>query len=172
MDKNLINETADYLYKAEKDKKEIQKLTAEKLPDLSVDDAYLIQDELINLRKRDGNKVLGKKLGLTSKAKLEQMGISSPIVGHFFNDMLIKNNIIKLSNYIHPKIEAEIGIVLKNDLKGPNITINDVLENIDYVFSCAEIIDSRYKNFDFTLPDVIADNTSASGAVFSDKNYR
>ena len=169
MDKELIQTTANYLYHAEKDKIEVQKITAERISGLTISEAYLIQDELINLREQDGHKVIAKKMGLTSKAKWEQMGVDSPIVGYLFDDMMETNNVIKISDYIHPKVEAEIGIVLKNDLHGPNVTIDDVLKNIDYVFSCVEVIDSRYQNFDFTLPDVIADNTSAKGAVFSNK---
>ncbi len=169
MDKELIQTTANYLYHAEKDKIEVQKITAERISGLTISEAYLIQDELIKLREQDGHKVIAKKMGLTSKAKWEQMGVDSPIVGYLFDDMMETNNVIKISDYIHPKVEAEIGIVLKNDLHGPNVTIDDVLKNIDYVFSCVEVIDSRYQNFDFTLPDVIADNTSAKGAVFSNR---
>jgi len=169
MDKRLIQTTAKYLYQAEKKKKEIQKITANRVPGITISESYLIQDELKKLRELDGHKVVAKKMGLTSKAKWEQMGVDSPIVGYLFDDMMETNNIIKISDYIHPKVEAEIGIVLKNDLYGPNVTIAEVLNNIDYVFSCVEVIDSRYQNFDFTLPDVIADNTSAKGAVFSNE---
>src|SRR5690625_1137548 len=73
---------------------------------------------------------------------------------------------IAVSDYIHPKVEPEIGLILKEDLEGTGITSLDVLRATEYVFPAIEIIDSRYENFNFTLPDVIADNTSAAGAVF------
>lgn len=169
MDDKQILDTAEYIYHAQKNLVEIPKLTAERLPDFTIEDAYKVQAELIKLYEQDGHKVLAPKMGLTSKAKWEQMNVDSPIVGYIFEDTIETGNTVKVSDYIHPKVEPEIGIVLKQDLKGPGVTIEDVLANVDYVFSCVEVIDSRYQNFDFTLTDVIADNTSAAGAVFSDE---
>lgn len=169
MEEHLLNELADYIYNAQRIQKEVQKLTVELAPNLSVADAYQVQSRVIDKIEAAGHhgKVLAPKLGLTSKAKMQQMGVEAPIYGYVFEDMVVSGDVVKVSDHIHPKVEPEIGVVLKNDLKGPGITKEDVLANIDYVFSCAEIIDSRYQNFDFDLPSVIADNTSASGAVFS-----
>lgn len=169
MNQDKILELAKYIYDGEKNRHDILKIsTAENLtPEIS----YLIQDQLIKLREEDGYKVYAPKMGLTSKAKWEQMGVDSPIVGYVFEDMIEKTDVIHVSDYIHPKVEPEIAIVMKNEISGSNLTIDDVLKNVDYVLSCAEIIDSRYKDFDFTLTDVIADNTSASGAIFSPQKY-
>lgn len=171
MEKNKILEIAKYVYDAEKNKYEVAKITEELFPNLNAEDAYLIQNEVIKLRERDGHNVFAPKMGLTSKAKWDQMGVDSPIVGYIFDDMIEEGNTINVLDYIHPKIEPEIAIVLKNEISGLDLTIEDVLKNTDYVLSCAEVIDSRYKNFDFTLTDVIADNTSASGAVFGREKY-
>lgn len=171
MDKTMIRETAEYLYRAQTELFEIPKLTAEKLPNLTIDEAYMIQAELVNIYQEKGDTILAPKMGLTSKAKWDQMGVDSPCYGYIFESTLEKNNMIKMSDYIHPKVEPEIGIVLKHELSGSNLTVNDVLANIDYVFSCVEVIDSRYENFNFTLTDVIVDNTSAAGAVFSEEKY-
>lgn len=161
------------MYKAQKNKVEIPKLTKELVPDLSIEDAYLVQARVVELIQKAGERgdVLAPKLGLTSKAKMEQMGVEAPIYGYLFENMVVTGNRVKVSDHIHPKVEPDIGIVLKNDLQGPGVTKEDVMANIDYVFSCAEIIDSRFQNFDFDLPSVIADNTSASGAVFSSEKH-
>lgn len=173
METHILKQVAEHVYQAQKNKKEIPKLTKEMVPDLSIEDAYRVQANVIELIKTAGEhgNVLAPKLGLTSKAKMEQMGVEAPIYGYLFEGMVVAQNRVKVSDHIHPKVEPEIGIVLKNDLQGPGVTKEDVMANIDYVFSCAEIIDSRYQNFDFDLPSVIADNTSASGAVFSPEKH-
>lgn len=165
-----IKEAAQYVYAGEKNKREIVKLTQEQWPDLSVETAYQIQQAVINLRQADGHHVFAPKMGLTSKAKWEQMGVDSPIVGYVFDDMLETKAEIKVSDYIHPKIEPEIAFVMKEELSG-DVTLEEVLAHTDYVLSAAEVIDSRYLNFDFTLTDVIADNTSASGTIFGQEKF-
>lgn len=170
MKQSEILEAAQYVYHGEKYKHEIVKLTDDKWPNLTVKEAYQIQKEVLKLREADGHTIYAPKMGLTSKAKWEQMGVDSPIVGYVFKDMLEENFTVKVSDYIHPRIEPEISFVMKNEISG-DVTIEEVLENTDYILSSAEVIDSRYLNFDFTLTDVIADNTSASGAVFGVEKY-
>ncbi len=169
MNNNEIRKLAQYLYNGEKNRQKVVKLTDEKAPGLTIDEAYIVQKDLIKLREKEGHKIFAPKMGLTSRAKWEQMGVDSPIVGYIFEDMIEKDDTVDFSKYIHPKLEPEIAIVLKNEMSGCELTIEDVLQNIDYILSCAEIIDSRYLDFDFTLPDVIADNTSAKGAIFGTK---
>lgn len=159
-------EIAEYILDAQDNKKEIRKLTAEKFPDLTIADGYLIQQELVNKRLARGEIILGPKMGLTSIAKLQQMNVTDPIYGYVFSTMNVEEgSTINKDDYIHPKVEPEIGFVLKEELKGPGVTKEDVIAATDFVFPAIEIIDSRYENFDFTMPDVVADNTSASGAV-------
>lgn len=167
MNHHLIAEFTEYVHNAEKDKKEIEKITAQLYPTLTIEEAYMIQEELIKQKLEQGYKIVGPKMGITSEAKMKQMNVKDPIYGYIFDYMIVEDgDFISLSDYIHPKVEPEIGFVLGKDLEGPNITVQDVLDATEYVFPAIEIIDSRYENFNFTLPDVIADNTSARGAVF------
>ncbi|WP_404451842.1 2-keto-4-pentenoate hydratase [Virgibacillus necropolis] len=167
MDKNKINELANYVHNAQKEKQEITKITADLYPELSIDEAYLIQEELIRQKLEEGHTISGPKMGITSEAKMKQMDVDDPIYGYVFDNMVVEEGeSISISDYIHPKVEPEIGFILGRDLEGPGITTLDVLRATEYVFPALEIIDSRYENFNFTLPDVIADNTSAAGAVF------
>ncbi|MFC2949833.1 2-keto-4-pentenoate hydratase [Virgibacillus sediminis] len=167
MDKNLIKELADYVHHAEKEKREITKITAELYPDLTIENSYLVQEELIRQKLDEGHKIIGPKMGITSEAKMKQMNVDDPIYGYVFDNMVVEEGeAISISDYIHPKVEPEIGFILSRDLEGPGVTTLDVIRATEYVFPAIEIIDSRYENFNFTLPDVIADNTSAAGAVF------
>lgn len=167
MNKEMINQLADYVFNAEKEKREIVNITSELYPGLSIADAYLVREELVRRMIAEGNKIVGLKMGITSDAKMKQMNVHDPIFGYIFDDMVIEEgDNVAVSNYIHPKVEAEIGFILNEDLVGPGITALDVLRATEYVFPALEIIDSRYEDFHFTLPDVIADNTSAAGAIF------
>ncbi|MFG6115682.1 2-keto-4-pentenoate hydratase [Halobacillus sp. MO56] len=167
MDNHLIKELADYVHHAEKEKREITKITADLYPELSIDEGYIVQEELVRQKIAEGYQIIGPKMGITSEAKMKQMDVDDPIYGYVFDNMVVEDgDSISISDYIHPKVEPEIGFMLARDLEGPNVTALDVLRATEYVFPAIEIIDSRYENFNFTLPDVIADNTSAAGAVF------
>jgi 2-oxo-3-hexenedioate decarboxylase len=158
---------AEYLIQAEMEQREVEKVTAYRKPDLTVDEGYLIQHELVNIKLKEGKRIIGPKMGLTSQAKMQQMNVSEPIYGYVFDYMLIENGgILPFHELIHPKVEAEIAFVIGEDIEGPGITGAQVLAKTDYVLPALEIIDSRYENFNFTLPDVIADNASTSRVVF------
>lgn len=167
MDKALIEKLANYTHQAEKEKREIKKITAELYPELTIDEAYLVQEEIVRQKLAEGHTIVGPKMGITSEAKMKQMNVDNPIYGYVFDYMVVEEGEpVRFSDYIHPKIEPEIGFVLGKDLEGPGVTAFDVLLATEYVFPAIEIIDSRYENFNFTLPDVIADNTSAAGAIY------
>lgn len=167
MDEQQLGTLVDYVDKAQTEKYEIDKITKTHCPGLTIPQAYRAQEMLVARRLARGETIAGPKLGLTSRAKMQQMHVEQPIYGYVFSSMLVENGGgIHLADYIHPKVEPEIGFVLGEDLKGPGVTAEDVLAATAQLFPAAEIIDSRYKNFDFTLPDVIVDNTSAAGAVF------
>jgi 2-oxo-3-hexenedioate decarboxylase len=117
-----------------------------------------------------GSGIIGPKMGLTSRAKMQQMNVEEPIYGYIFEDMLVPNSgHISMEKLIHPKVEAEIAFLLGKDIEGPGVTGEQVLAATDYFIPALEIIDSRYENFSFTLPDVIADNASSSRVVFGEK---
>lgn len=162
-----FKETAAYLINAEEKKTTVPKITIDRHPELTIEEAYKIQHHLVDLKEQKGQRVAGLKMGLTSEAKLKQMNVEDPIYGHVFDYMIMSHGEeLDFEEHIHPKVEPEIGFVLEKDLEGPGITGTDVLEATKYVFPAIEVIDSRYENFNFTLPDVIADNTSASKVVF------
>ncbi|AKP46256.1 2-keto-4-pentenoate hydratase [Bacillus smithii] len=169
MDRKKYRELAEFLINAEKEKREVVRLTSE-IPDLTPEQAYRIQEELVNLKLANGHRIIGPKMGLTSFAKMQQMKVNEPIYGYVLDDMLIESGeTVSFSEFIHPKVEIEIAFFLGEDIKGPGVTSAQVMSATAYVAPALEIIDSRYKNFQFTLPDVIADNASASRVVIGNK---
>lgn len=158
---------AQHLLDAEENIQETDQITRIFDHEFTEEEGYEIQKELIKMKEAKGQKIVAPKLGLTTMAKWDQMGVESPIYGYVFDYMLVENGgSFKFEDYIHPKVEPEIGLVLKEDLQGPGVTRQDVMDKLAYVVSCLEILDSRYIDYDFTLGDVIADNTSARGAIF------
>ena len=167
MASEIIKQIADYLVAAEVEKREVVKVTTNIKPDLSVEEAYEAQELLVQKKLDEGRRIIGPKMGLTSKAKWDQMGVSEPIYGYVFDYMLVDNGgVLPFSDLIHPKVEAEIAFLIGEDIEGPGITGAQVLAKTEYVLPALEIIDSRYENFNFTLTDVIADNASTSRVVF------
>lgn len=134
----------------------------------SLKEAYQIQELAINNRLDRGEKIVGYKLGFTSKAKMEQMGVHDMIWGRLTNTMEIKpNETTDLKNYIHPRVEPEIAFLVKKDID-KQITEEEISDYYEALAPALEIIDSRYKNFKFSLEDVVADNCSSIGFVIGD----
>lgn len=156
---------AEHLESAELQARDVTKITDEH-PDMDWEDAYAIQDEIRRRKEARGQRTAGLKAGLTSFAKMKQMGVDVPVFG-FVSDYMARpdGGEIKCSELIHPKVEAEICVVTKAPLKGPGCHVGQVLAAIDFVVPAVEIIDSRYRDFKFDLKSVIADNTSASRFV-------
>jgi 2-oxo-3-hexenedioate decarboxylase len=165
MSSEVIKKITDYLVAAEVEKREVVKVTTNIKPDLTVEEAYQAQELLVQRKLDEGHKIVGPKMGLTSKAKWDQMGVKEPIYGYVFDYMLVDNGGV-VPFQIHPKVEAEIAFLIGEDIEGPGITGAQVLAKTEYVLPAIEIIDSRYENFNFTLTDVIADNASTSRVVF------
>ena len=160
---DVLEEITEILFLAEKERMEIKKFV-DQYPELTIDAAYTVQEKLIERKCREeGTAVAGWKLGLTSKAKQRMMGVHEPSYGALLENMeLHPEGPISIAPFIHAKIEPEIAFVLKKDLDGPVVTVADVIASTDYITAAMEIIDSRYENFNFTLADVIADNSSSS----------
>lgn len=156
---------AEELFKAENKVKEISPLT-ERYEHLTIKDAYDIQLKIAEWKENQGKKIIGKKVGLTSQAMQDMLGVNEPDYGHLFDDMQVKNkSVIDTTTMIAPKVEAEIGFKLKKDLIGPGITYLDVIMATDYVLPTLEIIDSRIADWDIKLIDTVADNGSSSKVV-------
>lgn len=168
LENNQVLEFAQILHNARKSAKEIEPLS-KTFGEFSLPDAYRIQKQGIDLRLREGEKIIGYKMGLTSKAKMEQMGLHTPIFGVLTQSMQVANqDLFPLVQKIHPKAEPEIYFVTNNDLQG-NISIEDACAACKQVGVALEILDSRYKGFKyFTLPDVVADNSSSAYFVLGD----
>ncbi|MEW9670949.1 2-keto-4-pentenoate hydratase [Ammoniphilus sp. 3BR4] len=164
--------TAEFLHSAEIEKREVVRITAD-YPEMTVEEAYRVQEELVGIKLEQGHRIVGPKMGLTSQAKMKQMGVEDPIYGYVFDYMLIPDGgTLSVSDVIHPKVEVEIAFVMGKDVEGPGITAAQILAATEYVIPALEIIDSRYENFKFTLPDVIADNASTSRVVFGNRMVR
>lgn len=163
--KDEISQLAEHLEKAELEAYEVTKITDD-FPHMSYRDAFDIQWEIRRRKIERGNKVVGMKMGLTSWAKMAQMGVETPCYGFLADYFAIPDGgEIKFDELIHPKIEAELAFVTKAPLQGPGVHIGDVLRATDFVMPAVEIIDSRYKDFKFDLKSVIADNSSSSRFV-------
>ena len=165
LDQKTINSLAEHLENAELQVHDVTMITGD-YPDMDWDDAYAIQDEIRRRKEARGNKTVGLKAGLTSFAKMKQMGVETPVFG-FVSDYMARpdGGEIKHGEMIHPKVEAEICIVTKAPLKGPGCNVAAVMAATDFVVPAVEVIDSRYRDFKFDLKSVIADNTSSSRFV-------
>jgi len=165
LDKQTIEKLAKHCEDAELNAQEITKITDD-YPEMTYEDAYDIQWTARKAKEARGTKIIGMKMGLTSQAKMKQMGVPNPCYGYLADYFSFGDGAeIKIDELIHPKVEAEIAFVLKDDLNGPGCHIGDVLAATDFVMPAVEIIDSRYKDFKFDLKSVIADNSSSSRYV-------
>ena len=165
LDKTIIEKLAKHCEDAELNASEITKMTDD-YPEMTYEDAYDIQWTARAIKEARGTKIVGMKMGLTSQAKMKQMGVPNPCYGYLADYFAYGDDAeIKIDELIHPKVEAEIAFVLKDDLAGPGCHVGDVLAATDFIIPAVEIIDSRYKDFKFDLKSVIADNSSSSRYV-------
>ncbi|GAA3442927.1 2-keto-4-pentenoate hydratase [Planomonospora venezuelensis] len=138
----------------------------EMLPDRSAAAGYAVQE--INTRRAlaEGRRPVGRKIGLTSKAVQEQLGVDRPDFGMLFADMACLDGLpVPAGRFLQPRAEAEIALVLRSDLEGGPFTVADVIRAVDFVLPAIEIVDSRIAGWDITLVDTIADNASSGAFV-------
>jgi len=134
-------------------------------PDLDVTTGYAIQKLVIQRRVCRGKRIVGIKMGLTSRAKMRQVGVDQVIWGRLTEDMRVdEGSDLTLAGRIHPRAEPEIVFILKKPIAG-RVSAAEAMSAVEAVAPGMEIIDSRYRNFKFNLPDVVADNASSSGFV-------
>jgi 2-oxo-3-hexenedioate decarboxylase len=135
-------------------------------PELDLATGYRIQDEILRRKLDAGEHIVGVKLGLTSRAKQQRMGIDSPLRGWLTDGMVLPAGTpLVTGELIHPRVEPEIVFVLGERLSGPAVTAARAMEAVSHVYAGLEVIDSRYTDFRFRLPDVVADNASSSRFV-------
>lgn len=158
-------EVADVLARAEAERAPVPPLV-ETYPDLDVVDSYEIQ--LLNIRRRlaGGATVLGHKVGLSSLAMQQMMGVDEPDYGHLLSDMEVSSvHPVPASRYCYPRVEVEVGFILGATLPGEGCTEEDVLDATEAVAPAIELIDSRIRDWKIGLVDTIADNASSAGFV-------
>ena len=161
LDSKTLDQLARHLHACQREARDTPKITDEH-PQMDFDDAYAIQDRILAAKLKGGARVAGYKAGLTSHAKMKQMGVSDPVFGFLVDEFTVADGgEVKVSELIHPKVEPEIAFVTRTELRGPGCNIASVLAASDIVLPGIEVIDSRYRDFKFDLKSVIADNTSA-----------
>jgi 2-keto-4-pentenoate hydratase len=159
-----LKETADELLAAYETKSPVAPLR-DRIHAMSIQDAYDIQDLQLQHYVATGRVLAGRKVGLTSPAMQQQLGVDSPDFGFFFEDMVHYDDaVIPASGFISPKVEPEFGFMLGKTLQGPGVTLQDAVDAIESVYPAIEIIDSRIADWDIKLVDTVADNASC-GAI-------
>ncbi|SFU23900.1 2-oxopent-4-enoate hydratase [Paraburkholderia aspalathi] len=160
MNDALIYSLGDELYTAAKDCRALDPLTT-RHTDLTIDDAYRIQQRVNARRTAAGERIIGKKIGVTSQVVMDMLGVYQPDFGMLTDAMLYEEgDAIPIASLIQPKAEGEIAFVLKHDLRGPGVTAADVLAATAGVMACFEIVDSRIRDWKIRIEDTVADNAS------------
>lgn len=137
---------------------------------LTLEQAYEIQRQSIERRIARGERRIGMKMGFTSRAKMEQMGVSDLIWGRLTHAMIAEDGgTVSRKRFVHPRVEPEVAFLLRKPLSGI-VTIVQALDAVEAVAPALEIIDSRYQNFRFSLTDVVADNSSSSALTIGPWN--
>ena len=160
MDTSKIQHYGDELYQSLQSRQAVAPLT-EREPDITIGDAYQIQLRFIQRRLDAGERVVGKKIGVTSKVVMDMLKVNQPDFGHLLSGMVFnEGEPLTMRQFIAPKAEAEVAFILARDLDGPGVTAADVLRATDCVMPCFEIVDSRIKDWKIKIQDTVADNAS------------
>jgi 2-oxopent-4-enoate/cis-2-oxohex-4-enoate hydratase len=169
MDKNLITQLGDELYQALYTRTVVEPLTS-RHPELDVEHAYLIQQRMIARRVDAGERIIGKKIGVTSRAVMNMLGVYRPDFGYMLDGMIYnEGESVDMATLIQPKAEGEIAFILKKDLMGPGVTNAEVLAATECVMPCFEIVDSRIRDWKIKIEDTVADNASCGVFVLGDQ---
>lgn len=163
-----VRRLADEIYNAWRHGAPIDPLT-DNHPKITIADAYAIQRMVVDSRVAAGEKIVGKKIGVTSKAVMSMLGVYEPDFGYLLDGMAYgTRQTIEAASLIQPKAEGEIAFLLKSDLMGPGVTSADVLRATEGVMPCFEIVDSRIKDWKIKIQDTVADNASCGVFVLGD----
>ncbi|APL94505.1 4-oxalocrotonate decarboxylase [Sphingobium indicum] len=172
LDAAAIAELADRVDGAQSNRRTIAKLTDD-YPGMTVDDGYAVQDECLRRWQARGRALIGYKAGLTSRAKMIQMGVDVPSFGLLMRDTCdAEGGAVPTAGLIHPRVEGEIAYVMARDLSGPDVSIDQVHAATDFIQPAIEILDSRFEKFRFDLPSVVADNGSSARFVMGGRMRR
>jgi 2-oxo-hept-3-ene-1,7-dioate hydratase len=157
-------QAVEQLLEAERTRTPVVQLS-KTFPHIAIEDSYWIQSEVTRRKIEGGRKLIGHKIGLTSKAMQQSSQIDEPDYGHLLDDMMIADGAkVRHADYCVPRVEPELAFVLGKPLKGPNVGLLDVLRATEYVVPAIEIIDARVQN-PRKIFDTVADNGAAAGIV-------
>lgn len=159
MDQSTIQQLGDTLYSALTNQQTIAPLT-DSHPDITIEDAYQISLRLLQNRLDSGEKVIGKKIGVTSKAVMDMLDVRQPDFGFMTDAMRYDGDMPISKTLIQPRAEGELAFLLKKDLTGPGISNADVLAATEAVMPCFEVVDSRIDDWKIKIQDTVADNAS------------
>ncbi len=178
MDKRLFPELARRLDQSEKTRQQVRQFSLD-YPDITIEDAYAIQAAWVGIKLAAGRRVVGHKIGLTSKAMQYASNISEPDYGTLLDDMVFQNgSTLPFDRFIVPRVEVELAFILGRSLAGPNCTLFDVLSATDHVVPAVEIIDARIQQIDpdtkvtRKVMDTISDNAANAGIVLGGRPFK
>jgi 2-keto-4-pentenoate hydratase len=167
----MMQETAALLDQAEQSCVPLPPLSRG-YPTLTPAQAYAIQSASLELKLARGARIIGRKIGLTSRAMQELLGVDQPDYGFLLDSMTVSSgSILSRTDFLLPRIEPEIAFWLAKDLKGPGITVDAVLAATRGVSPALELVDSRIANWQIKLPDTIADNASSGRVIVSEQIF-
>jgi len=165
LQKESIESLANELLNAEMSRKPVVPIT-ERYPEVTIEDAYHIQLKVVEAKRKLGQTVVGKKIGLTSKQMQQLLGVYEPDYGHIMDSLMVfEGDSIDLNLLIQPKLEAEIAFFLQEDLTGPGVTVAKVLKATRGITAAIEVIDSRIEKWRIKIQDTVADNASIGRVV-------
>lgn len=152
---------SDELFSALRDGRTVRPLR-HRHPDLTIEDAYAISLGILAARRSDGERVVGKKIGVTSRVVQEMLNVDQPDFGFLTDRMLVADGIVDLADerLIAPRAEAEIAFILRDSLSGPGVTAAEVIAATASIAPCFEVVDSRIADWDIGIIDTVADNAS------------
>lgn len=164
-----IDQLGDELYQALSARQMVEPLS-NRHPDISIEQAYRVQQRMLARRLEAGERVIGKKIGVTSQAVMDMLGVFQPDFGWLTDGMVYnEGEAVPAASLIQPKAEGEIAFVLKKTLKGPGVTAAEVLAATEGVMACFEIVDSRIRDWKIRIQDTVADNASCGVFVLGDR---
>ncbi|MGE8203222.1 2-keto-4-pentenoate hydratase [Heyndrickxia sp. NPDC080065] len=165
-----LNSIANEIYHHQKNAVEMDKITS-RYTNITIEDAYKIQEMNMEKEIQNGVQFVGWKMGLTSFAKQQSVGVNQPIYGRLLKSMEISTEELSLDGLIHPRVEPEFAFIMNKKLQGNNVTEQDVWQATQCIMPAVEVIDSRYRDFSFNLIDVVADNASSAKFLILKQKY-
>jgi 2-oxo-hept-3-ene-1,7-dioate hydratase len=173
----LAEQLAAEIAEAERSKIHTKQIS-QRHPELTIDDAYVVQAAGVRLAEQAGRRVRARKIGLTSKVMQDAVGVSTPDTGVIYDDMFYADgDIVPFDRFIAPRLEVELAFVLGDDLTGPDCTVERVLAATSYVTPAIEILDARIEMKDpvtgsgRTIVDTVADNAADGGIVVGERRF-